>query len=342
MAETVSMRSLAARAGVSPAAVSRYLNGNGYLSEDKRARIIAAMEELGYQAPARRKARNARPVTLAVILPPDDGSSYAYFKEVALRFSQAAQAQGCHTTELIMVAADLLKTLQRYSSAPIDGFFVPAFPDMYLSEELLRFVEGCPVPIVFLNEFLEPYPTINSITIDNVLCMKQAAEELIRHGSRRLAYLGPPVGQNKSSTLRSRGFLEACREAGIPPEDSLIIGGDYALELSFARSGYTAAERAFAQNPRLDGLAIWNDNMAAGALWYLYERRLRVPDEVRVIAMNNELAGVLCPPLTTMDLPVGQMTQEAVNLLLRMQDPVERMITRQVTLHPRLIRRSSV
>lgn len=340
MAEAISMRRLAALAGVSPAAVSRYLNGNGYLSDDKRARIAAAMEELNYQAPTRRKARSARSVTLAVILPPEDGNSY--FKEVALKFALAAQAQGCHAAECVMMDGDLLKTLRRYCTAPMDGFFVPAFPDMYLSEELLRFVENSRVPIVFLNEFLEPYPTINSITIDNVLCMKQATEDLIQHGSRRLAYLGPPIERNKSSALRSRGFLQACREAGIPPEDSLVCAGNYAPPLPFTECGYTAAERAFAQNPQLDGLAVWTDNLAPGVLWYLYEKRLRVPDDVRLITINNELAGVLCPPLTTMDLPVGQITQEAVAMLLRMQDPVERMITRQVTLHPRLIRRGSV
>lgn len=340
MAEKISMRSLAAEAGVSPAAVSRYINGNGYVSEEKKAQIAAAIKKLNYRLPERRRVKSPHHGTLAIILPPGVGNSY--FKEIALRFAQSAQLQGFAAVDHTMVAENLLKTLRHCSAAGADGIFVPAFPDMYLSAELLHFVENSRVPIVFLNEFLEPYPTINSITIDNTACMKQATEELIRHGSRRLAYLGPPIGINKSSALRSRGFLEACRQAGIPPEDSLVAEGDFFQHDHFSECGYTAAQRAFAKNPQLDGLAVWTDNIATGVLWYLYERRLHIPEDVRVITMNDELSGLLCPPLTTMDLPVAQIAQEAVELLARMQDPVERMITRQITLQPRLIRRGSV
>ena len=72
-------------------------------------------------------------------------------------------------------------------------------------------------------------------------------------------------------------------------------------------------------------------------LWHLWQTRPAVPGQVKVVTFNNEYSPYLCPPVTALYLNPAEVTQRAVEQLCRLQDPAERMITKQIAIQPALI-----
>ena len=105
--------------------------------------------------------------------------------------------------------------------------------------------------------------------------------------------------------------------------------------------GHRAARAAFAERPDIDGLVCWSDDFAAGALWYLSQTGRRVPQDVKLVAFNDEYSPYLCPPVSALYMDTDEITRLAVEQLCRLQSPAQRMITKQVPVQPRLLVRAS-
>lgn len=335
------MSDVAKRAGVSNAAVSRYLNHSGYLSAEKRAAVERAIEELDFRVPANHASRYPNRKTLAILLPPFENN--AYFVRLISEFTKASEAAGYHTLNFHanLMRENFCKVLQKICAERVCGIFVPSFPMMELDRESLDFLRDSEVPVVLLSEFPKPYAELNCLVVDNAAGAAAAVRELAAAGCRKLAYFGAPKEENKSSAQRIDGFLAACADAGFQKEQLVVATEPLVVETIFAQSGYVAACRAFAQTPDIDGICAWTDAFAAGVLWRLAEIGKKVPEDVKIVSFDDDYAPYLCPPLTTLVLPPTHMGREAVALLVRLQDASERMITRQIRLCPILIRRKS-
>ena len=336
--QKVKMRDVAQRAGVSPAAVSRYVNGTGYLSCEMQCKIQHAIDELNYLPDEDHPSRFPRWKVFGILLPPFSGAHF--YSELGAQFEVNANRAGFHSLafHLDFGTHTILDLLKEVTKERLAGIFMVSFPHMEFTEEEVDFIANSSIPILYLSEFITPYPTLNCILLKNAEAAAEAVRHLAAAGCRRLAFLGPPAAINKASAQRGAGFLAPAARLGLPYAKVFEVELGRQIEPELGRR---AAQNAFSDEPNIDGLLCWSDVFAAGALWHLRQSGRAVPGQVRVVTFNNEYSPYLCPPVTALYLDPAEVTQRAVEQLSRLQNPAERMITKQIAIQPALIVRPS-
>jgi LacI family transcriptional regulator len=175
-------------------------------------------------------------------------------------------------------------------------------------------------------------PTIDS---DNLRGGQLATNHLLELGHRRIAMItGRP--DLESSQLRERGYREALAAAGITADDELILEGDYDPDVSAdcTRRLLTSARPPTAIFGANDVSAIAAIGTAAGL-------GLQVPGDLSVVGFDNIPESALCsPPLTTVNQPIRQMGERAIQLLLQLMRG-DHLRSTHITLATDLVVRSS-
>ena len=333
---------IARAAGVSPTAVSRYLNSSGYVSQEKVQAIQLALEVLGAEAESGAptlRGRNRR--VFAFLAPPYAATSSMQFPVMGSVFSDAAKSRG-YATKIYPVDLSrltLIEALEQILSDRPCGILIPVIPMLSLDRQTQQFIQECGVPIVLFSEFPTPYSRIHSIinSFDDGISL--SVEHLLHMGCRRLALLTPPGTQSKSAGLQQAAFL-ACTKADPLVKKARVFTHRW-TDPQFAQAGFACAEQAFSQDPDLDGIIGWTDAYCAGILWYLYKTGRQVPRDVKLIAANDDYAPYLCPPLTSYSFSTSTLCAEAVELLVALQSPRQRQNVRHLYIAPTFTVRGS-
>lgn len=163
------MCDVARLAGVSAAAVSRYVNGTGYLSAHKQRAIRQAIDELNYAPDETHPSRFPRWKVFGILLPPFSGAHY--FSELGAQFEVNANRAGFHSLAFRpdFGHRPLLDILKEVTHERLAGVFVPCFPQMTLTQQELDFISASEIPILILSEFMKPYPTLNCIVLKSMV-----------------------------------------------------------------------------------------------------------------------------------------------------------------------------
>jgi LacI family transcriptional regulator len=325
----VTIRDVAARAGVSVATVSKVINERYGVSAATLARVRAVIDELGYEASlVAQSLRNHRTNVIGILVADLEPFSTELLKGAA----DAIRGSGF---ELVVYSAGgrtgdpvgwEKRYLSRLSGTLVDGavLVTPAVS--------LEAVPGTPVVAVDPHTGPSHLPTIDS---DNLRGAQLATEHLLALGHRRIAFLsGRPDLQ--SAELRKTGYLRALTAAGIAPDEDLIRIGAYDPEIS------AASAHALLTGPdRPTAVFAANDISAIATVSAARELGLAVPDDLSVVGFDNVPESALCsPPLTTVDQPIREMGHRAIRMLIALinGDDVERT---HVTLDTGLVVRRS-
>jgi DNA-binding LacI/PurR family transcriptional regulator len=175
---------------------------------------------------------------------------------------------------------------------------------------LAAHLAGRDVPFVLIGDSLGDWP---SITIDNVGGARAMARHFAGHGFRRILFIaGPP--RHVDSTDRLYGFKMGLSEHGLDPDSVELADGDFSTP-----SGFNAM-RASSAGGRYDAVFAANDRMALGAILYLRQAGLRVPEDVAVAGFDDTFfTEYVSPALTTVRQPfreLGVTAMETMNLLM--------------------------
>ncbi|MEU6766945.1 LacI family DNA-binding transcriptional regulator [Streptomyces sp. NPDC046853] len=324
-----SIKDVAAEAGTSVATVSRVLNSHPSVSPAARARVIAAIESLGYRPNAvARSLRTDQTRTLGLVI---SDVLNPYFTALARSVEEAARALGY---SVIIGNADERPELQDHHvrtllDRRIDGLLVsPADGGTPLLLDTAR----AGTPMVFVDRWI-PGADVPVVRADG----REAIRDLVAHlhavGHRRLAIIAGPAATTTGSE-RVEAFREALASYGIPLPDSYIGQGDFQAD-----SGRRATER-FLSLPEPPHVIFAADNlMALGALDAIRARGLRVPDDIALAAFDDIPWFVHTdPPITAIAQPTGDLGRAAVQALV---DRIEGRSPRSVTLPARLVVRRS-
>ncbi|MGW4056695.1 LacI family DNA-binding transcriptional regulator [Amycolatopsis sp. NPDC004747] len=325
----VTIRDVAARAGVSVATVSKVINERYGVSAATLARVRAVIEELGYEASlVAQSLRNHRTNVIGILVADLEPFSTELLKGAAdaIRgsgFELVVYSAGGRTGDPIGWEK---RYLSRLSGTLVDGA-VLVTPTVSL-----EVVPGTPVVAVDPHTGPSHLPTIDS---DNLRGAQLATEHLLDLGHRRIAFLaGRPDLQ--SAELRKTGYLRALTAAGITPDEDLIRIGAYDPEVS------AASAHALLTGPdRPTAVFAANDISAIATVGAARELGLAVPDDLSVVGFDNVPESALCsPPLTTVDQPIREMGHRAIRMLIALinGDEVERT---HVTLDTGLVVRHS-
>ncbi len=323
----VTIRDVAARAGVSVATVSRVFNRKGPIRAATYTRVLAIAERMRYVPHAAARSLSTRSTsTVGVVLPELHGE---FFSEVIRGIDVSARKRGLH---LIVSGSHSdeaeMKAVLRAVRGRVDGLIVMS-PDLDASTLLVDLPAG--VPVVLLNATAGGR---SSITIDNAGGARAVVRHLVALGHSRIAFICGP-DNNCDAAERLRGYRSALRAAGPLVDEPLEFPGKFTEE-----SGYEAAQGIVGTKPRPTAVFAANDAMAIGALSAFNSAGLRVPEDMALVGFDDiPIARFLSPSLTTVNVPIADLGRRGLALLL---DPNQaREDARRSTLKTNLIVRQS-
>ncbi|GGU27808.1 LacI family DNA-binding transcriptional regulator [Streptomyces violascens] len=323
------IKDVAAEAGVSVATVSRVLNSHPSVSEAARARVLAAVERLGYRPNAvARSLRTDQTRTLGLVI---SDVLNPYFTELARSVEEAARALGY---SVIIGNADERPELQDHHvrtllDRRIDGLLVS--PTDGGSPLMLEAARGG-TPMVFVDRWI-PGIDVPVVRADGRDAIRDLVAHLHRLGRRRLAIIAGPAATTTGSE-RVEAFRAALGEHGISLPDDYVGQGDFQ-----AASGRRATERFLALPEPPDAVFAADNLMTLGALDALRARGLRIGDDIALAAFDDIPWFVHTdPPVTAIAQPTGELGRAAVRALA---DLIEGRTPRSVTLPASLVVRRS-
>jgi LacI family transcriptional regulator len=323
----ITIKEVAAEAGVSIATVSRVLNHKGPVSEETALRVLDAASNLNYVPHGiARSLSTRRTNTIGLVLPDLYGE---FFSEVIRGVDVAARRRGYHLlvsgshSDQQEMAAVLIAVRGR-----VDGVMVMS-PDLDPAELSAGLASG--VPMVLLNRATERG---YSVTIDNFGGAVSMARHLLGLGHRRIAFVKGPE-QNADAQGRLRGYRDAMAGIGVPTS-GLEFAGAFTED-----AGAMAVEQILAATPRPTAIFAGNDAMAVGALSALREAGVRVPEEIALAGFDDIwMSRYVTPTLTTVSASIPDLGRRAFDLLLEAMEQ-ERAEERHEMIPTRLVIRES-
>lgn len=299
------IRDVARQAGVSHQTVSRVINGREEVSAETRARVEEAIAALGFRPNAiARSMAKGQTHTLACISPNLTDFTFASIIEGA---EQAARAEGYFLLSSSASDAQTFRVLTEklIGHRRVDGLIIiNPYADQRFEFTPQNF------PVVFVGA-RSHNPGICSVALDDEKAAYDATRHLLALGFRRIATVTGPSSEDCSND-RTAGFLRALSEAGCPPEEGLIIEGDWS-----ATSGQDALFLLKEQGCLPEAIFAQNDRMALGVLRAARDMNLEVPAQLAVIGVDDmPLASYFDPPLSTMKQDMPRIGAEAARLLI--------------------------
>lgn len=307
-----SSRDVARLAGVSQATVSHVINGRdaakGHVSEETRARVLAAIEKLGYQPNATARTLRTQRSGLVALLTPDLTNPFYPL------LAQAVQDVLLeHDYELLIYnsrgdARLESRFLDKIVQRGAEGVIVVAW---HLTRAHVDQVLNAGMGFVSVGGDFG-HPAISIVASRDHRGAKDAVRHLVRNGHRRIAHI---AGDHATlpGRLRMEGYLAALSDAGIDADTSLIVQSD------FLRGSAAPLARALmtSEHPPTAIFAA-NDTMAVDAMIAVQGLGLRVPEDVAVVGYDDTTDAQLArPQLTTLRQPIEAMGKAAAHVLIR-------------------------
>lgn len=292
-------------AGVSVPTVSRVLNGTAPVSEGRRARVVAAIKELGFRPNgAARSLANQAGSMIAVFA--GDTTRYGYASTIQ-GIEEAARQAGYMVVISVVESADTVtveRAIDHALGQPLAGVVVLEFdpPGVATLAELPAWL-----PAVAAASGGSSDAGISHAFMDDRFAAAQATRYLLDLGHRTVHHVAiPSVGKESARML---GWREALQEAGaqVPP---VIHAGWHPL------GGYDAGER-LSGDGSVTAILAGNDELAIGVMKALHDQGMRIPADVSVIGFDDHpLSQLWVPPLTTVRQDFVRLGHQVFDLLM--------------------------
>ncbi|MDQ6710121.1 MAG: LacI family transcriptional regulator [Candidatus Dormibacteraeota bacterium] len=305
----VTLKDLAARAGVHASTISRVANSDPSLriSAATRSRIEALLRETEYQPNGVARGLKLRQTFVFAVIIPDVTNPF-----FAALFRGVEDGAAPHGYNVLLCNTDgsperQRSHLQSLHARRVDGVVLAS---SFLKDPSVQWLRRQRIPYVLVNRFSEEAgdPFVGS---DDVLGGRLATSHLIELGHRRIAHLAG-MATVSTGVLRRRGYLAALAEAGLEADPTLIVESGYTEE-----GGANAAQQLLTRpNPPTAIFAV-TDMTAIGAFGVARHLQRRIPDDLAVVGYNDiPLASRLVPGLTTVHVPIHDFGAAAARLLI--------------------------
>lgn len=296
------IRDIARLAGVSPATVSRVMNGTARVDDEKFRRVTDAIRDTGYQPNALAQALFKNSSRLVGLIVPNIENPF--FSELARVIESEAFAKGYHIV-LCNSNNEPVKeqtNIDMLGKMRADGIILVT-NNSHTGEMISR----CELPVIVVDRHVSGSGEIAFIESDHYAGGRMAAQCLVDCGCRRPVCLRGPQEFN-SGVLRFEGYRDVCRENGIEPR---FIDTRYSFE-----AGQRSAEQLLERFPDADGIVAANDMVALSVYKVLRGRGVRVPDDMQLIGFDDiGFSSLVSPELTTIRQPVADMGRKAVEII---------------------------
>ena len=315
----VTSEQVAQRAGVSRATVSRVINGSKYISADVRERVLAAINELGYEPDmiAQNLVQRRSRVIALNFFSGYDALSFIEFEHTCSYFY--LNVLKTIEQEAVSSGYDLLMPFRPHDKSP-EGYVrslqmrrvAGSIMLVHGQDPRIPALLGAEFPIVFIDSIIQGNAA-SYVKSDHIDSARQLTEHLLALGHRRIAFLAG-AATSLSSMERLLGCHQALAQAGIALDENLLRHSGWDME-----DGYKTASQLLDERQDFTAIVAASDVMAVGALRALSEHNLRVPEDISLASFDGiEFSEYTTPPLTTMRQDREAIGGGAVRLLIAM------------------------
>ncbi|MDD3942110.1 MAG: LacI family DNA-binding transcriptional regulator [Sphaerochaetaceae bacterium] len=339
----VTIKDIAAKAGVSVSAVSFALNDKPGVSKATQERVRRVAAELGYiQPPSRHTSvpeQGGAVVKVLKILRHGHtiNASHNFFIDAYLEgINEIAHQQGI-TIEIGTFGSNtkmsrIVEMMQSYS--PTLGYLILGTE---LSEEDMHQILSTQNNVVFMDTYVDYIPA-HFVDMNNTDTVYQAINHLRQYGHKKIGMIKSSVS-TKNFSLRERAFHQVMHDFGLEVDPSFIVDVDSTFD-----GAYRDMLRHMEGNPGLPtAFFATNDIMALGCMKAFHEKGLSIPDDLSLVGFDNlPMSEMSSPPLTTIDVFKHKIAQYALNILLTGHGNKPCTTSVKTLIDGRLISRSSV
>ena len=299
-----SIREVAKLAGVSPATVSRVMNGTAKVDEEKKQRVLQAIDETGFKPNelARALFKQSSKI-IGVILPDIDNP---FFSEAAKAIESEAFRQGYKILLCYSDNNDEKEALniQMLIQMKADGIII-----MTNGEETGKNIEQCDLPIVVMDRRFTTGRKTASIESNHYKGGWLAAEHLVNCGCKKIVCLRGPQ-KYSSGKERYWAYLDLCEKYHREP---LVLDCDYNYD-----NGLSAAKQILETYPDADGILASNDIVAMAVYKIFSQAGYKIPEDVQLVGFDDiSFSQRFTPELTTIHQPIHELGEKAVQLILQ-------------------------
>lgn len=294
-------------AAVSVATVSNALNSARPVAEETRARVMKAVEALGYTPHAAARSMRGMGSGLLGLIVAD--ITNPFFTSLVQSVERAANAEGfavllCNSDEDHDREE---KSLQLLRTQRVDGIILAATG--HASAGRASALGQLRVPIVLVDRGLPEFG-LDAVILDNRRAALEATRHILAFGHKRVAMIAGPSSVSTGAD-RLSGYREALLEAGIPYQERWVVDAGFREERA-----YDAACAMLGARERPTAIFAANNLIAIGVMRAIADCRLRCPEDVSVVSIDDfAWANAFRPRLTTVAQPVAAMGEAAVRML---------------------------
>ncbi|MDD3252919.1 MAG: LacI family DNA-binding transcriptional regulator [Lachnospiraceae bacterium] len=273
------MADVAKRAGTTAATVSYVLNGSKdrYISAEMRQRVEAAAKELNYvKSSVASSLKGKRKKIIAVLVPQFENQ---FFTQLVLSIELIAMKYGyilsiCNTFDDPEQEAEIINRMQ---ALRVDGYVITPSRAGGQNTEQIRTIG---VPMVIVDRTLDIEDDYALVSSQNYESVEQAAEYLVHHGHRRIAYIGWDM-EFHGLERRQKAFREVMQKHQISSDEYVRLNGPFN-----AASGYAMTEKVLTENPEVTAILYAYNIQAKGGVDCLKQFRKKPGRDISVIIVG--------------------------------------------------------
>lgn len=301
-------------AGVSPSAVSMYLNKRPGISAGTLIRIADAIDELGYvPRTSESKSKSKGFIGLLVEKLPTALAGDLFYADVASGIQK--EAEGLGYSIAVSVINEPTESLPRLvDEDSVVGLLAIGGGD--ITDALLQRIVNSDMPVVAVDN-QSNLQALNSVIVDNYRGAWLATRHLIELGHRRIAIIRGPQ-KYKSLTERFHGYLNALADAGMEIDQNLI---QEPLSSGSPNKGHREMKALLAMDKPPTAVFAISDRTALGAISAINEAGLKVPDDISIAGFDDMPPYAYpAPELTSVTsdrLAMGHIAMQRLHQIIR-------------------------
>jgi len=312
----VTLKDVAARAGVSTAVVSYVINeGPRPTSKDVNERVHRAIAELDYHpnhAARGLRARRTRTIAISTYDFRPSESFFSHYLGVMLAaMTEALQSKGYYLLLFpFAIDSSLTGLRQLLGEGRVDAIAMRFVTDPPSSDAVLEVIAEANLPCVCLERPGAQRFGFPSVIYDDREGGRLAMEHLLSKGHRRIAHIHGDM-RYSSAQARLASFEAAMTAAGLSVDPALVVGSPWDTRIA-----NTATQQLLDLEEPPTAIFAASDDLAIGAVQAIEHRGLAVPRDVAVIGFDDiPFSNEMMPRLTTVRLPLKEMGRRAADLL---------------------------
>lgn len=302
------LKDVAKLANVDVSTVSRAINNTSYVHPDTKKKIFAAVEQLSYKPNLLAKGlRQGKLQTIGVIVP---SINLSIFGEMVQGIESQAHKMGysimiCNTED----NPDLEEQyLNRLRNSFLDGILISSTGQ---NTRLIRDIKASGISVMQMVRKQDKH--ISSVIADYYECGYEGVRYLVSKGCKNIGFI------NGSTDIipykeRYRGYHKAMKEYGYEEH----LANSSLPKGNFFKDGYDGVLQLLEKAPEIDGIMVAVDMQGIGAIRALKERKIEIPEKIKVISLHgHSIGGMLETTMTSMEMPAKEMGEQVTKMIIK-------------------------